>query len=188
MTRRASTLDPERTRLLNETLARCRVVVLERRELWCTRERSDWVGACIRPLHSTSPSREERSALRALAFGGWWWREAEQGDRARVRSAIAAAYLEAQADPEVPDQIVPAWAAWRFLDRGGDCSEGSPGATHASRVGFLGAACRRFHETYGDPARLSQSSGDEAFYRGVALNDVERLALQRPPFLDGTRS
>jgi hypothetical protein len=125
------------------------------------------------------------SALAGLAFGGWCWREAEGGDRSCLRHAVAAGYAEAEADPRVPDQLVAPWGAWYFLQHGGRLAEGSPGATKADRAAFLKAASERFHETYGGPIHLAADTGRDAFYRGIALNDVERLALNRPSVFKG---
>ena len=185
--RRATPTDPASIPVLNETLARCRELFLDRKEFWRTRERSDWVGSLIRPLHTTSPpATEELSAMAAIAFGGWCWREAEHGDRSRLRDAVAAAYAEAEADPRVRDPFVAPWAAFYFLDRGGQVAEGSPGATSKARAAFLQAAGERFHETYGAPVEMTVETGREVFHRGIGLNDVERLALGRPPVLEAS--
>lgn len=184
MVARATAVDPGLVDAVNETLGRCRELFLNRRELWCVRERSDWVAATIRPLHSTTPpSKSEMSALAALAFGGWCWREAEQGDRSCLEGTIAAAYAEAQADPAVPDEMAPAWAAWRFLEAGGDPACGSPGPSRR-RAAFLGAARERFHQTYAAPIEAPEHTASDPFYRGVVLNDIERLALNRPPVME----
>jgi hypothetical protein len=185
MFQRATATDPALIAVLNETLGRCRELFLNRKELWRTRERSDWLASLVGPLHSTSPpSTDEMSAMAALAFGGWCWREAERGDRSCLRDAIAAAYAKAEADPRVSDPLVTPWAAFYFLDRGGQLAEGSPGPTSEARAAFLQAAGERFHETYGTPVKMAAETASEAFHRGIALNDVERLALGRPPVLE----
>ena len=187
MATRAAAVDLGLVDALNKTLGRCRELFLDRRELWCVRERSDWVAATIGPLHSTTPpSKDETSALAALAFGGWCWREAERGDRSRLQEMIAAAYAEAQADPAVPDRVVPPWAAWLFLETGGDPADGSPGPTPQARAAFLKAACERFRETYAARMKTPANIGSDPFYRGVVLNDVERLALKRPPVIEAS--
>jgi hypothetical protein len=181
----AAAVDPGLVDALNETLGRCRELFLNQRELWCVRERSDWIAASVRPLHSaTPPTKDEMSALAALAFGGWCWREVEQGDRSCLQGTIATAYTEAQADPAVPDRMVPAWAAWRFLQAGGDPADGSPGPTVQARTAFLRAACERFHEIYAAPIKAPENIATDPFYRGVVLNDVERLALNRLPVIE----
>jgi len=166
---------------LNETLARCREIFLESGQLWRTRERSDWVSAQITPLYSALPPQgEEMRAFAALAFGGWCWREAEDGDTSVVEAAVQASYAAALADPSVSDEIAPAWASWKFLVAGGEPGAASPGATRRARVTFLEAAATKFQATYGLPASVRADRGREAFRRGVVLNDVERLALHRP--------
>jgi hypothetical protein len=139
----------------------------------------------MKPLAELSPrARQEVSALAALSFGGWCWREAERGDRSRLREAVAAGYAEAEADPRVPDPLVVPWGAWCFLKRGGELAEGSPGPTPERRAAFLHSAAERFFETCGAPVKMAAETARDAFYRGIALNDVERLALNRPPVFE----
>ncbi|HEY3183926.1 MAG TPA: hypothetical protein VGJ77_13885 [Gaiellaceae bacterium] len=62
------TRDPHVIARLNGTLARCRSLVFEQREVVRTRTRSNWLAAGIAPLHSTDPpASEELSARGALA-------------------------------------------------------------------------------------------------------------------------
>ncbi len=174
----AITQDVESVRMLNETLSRCRVLFLEEWATVRTRERTNWIGAGIRPLHVTSPpAREEMSALLALSFVGWCWRAAERGKPERLRAALLRARAAVENDASVPKGLVPAWTAWRFLNDGGQPGLGSPGTTKRSRVAFLDAAFDKIHETYGMPAGIDPDRSRAAFNHGVALNDVERLIV-----------
>jgi hypothetical protein len=159
---------------LNATLARCRELFLA--GSWRTRERIDQVSALLNPLYAvTPPDPAEMKALASLACGGWCWREVECGDRSAVHGALLGAYTRTIEDAEVPRSIVEAVTAWRYLEDGGVPGVGSPGRDEADRIAFLGAAAQRFFETYGAPAGVARESGLAAFFRGVALNDVERL-------------
>ena len=171
--------------LLNETLGRCRVIFLERREFVCTRERVRWIGAGITPLFVTKPpSSDEMSALLAVSFMGWCWRGAEHGDPDRLRAPVRSAYAAAIADESAASGIAPAWAAWKFLDEGGQPGLASPGRSDRERTEFLDTAFVKVHETYGVPAGILLGASRAAFDRGVALHDVERIALGLEPLID----
>jgi hypothetical protein len=183
------TADSDSVRELNETLARCRVLLLERRDLVRTRERSDWLSALTSKLvSSVPPPEEELSGMAALAFVGWCWRSAERGDHGKVRDAVLSAYAFAAADSSVPAGYAPAWAVWKFLDDGGRPGLASPGRSKRSRLAFLDAAFAKMHTTYGEPAGIAAETARETFERGVVLSDVERLALGRPALLDELRT
>ena len=163
-------------RELNETLERCRVLFLERTELVRTRQRTGWISVALNPLYSTRPpSTAEMRSLAALAFAGWCWRAAENGEPARLAAAIRRAHAVVQADPSVPQGYELAWTAQRFLADGGEPGLASPGDTDRARTDFLDAAFIKMHETYGAPAEIDEERSRAAFNHGVALRDVERI-------------
>jgi hypothetical protein len=170
--------------LLNETLARCRVLFIEQREVVRTRERVRWIGAAIRPLFVTEPpTTDEMSALGAVSFMGWCWRAAERGHPDRLRAPVRSAYAAALADKSVPSDIAPVWAAWKFLEDGGQPGLASPGRSDRERTEFLDTAFAKVHETYAVPAAIALGPSRAAFDRGVVLHDVERIALGLEPLL-----
>lgn len=183
--------DPAVVRALNETLERCRILMMERHKLVRTRERMRWVAAALNPLYRTPPPKddepdaltaprppvEEMSALAALCLIGWCWRAAECGDPERLRPGIEAAYDAAKLDTSVPSSIAPAWAAWKFLEDGGRPGLASPGATDQHRLEWFDAAFAKMHETYGAPAGIRLENSRAAFEHGVVIHDVERVAL-----------
>jgi hypothetical protein len=175
---------PATVKLLNETLARCRILFIERREVVRTRERVRWIGAAIRPLMKEPPTMAEMSALGAVSFMGWCWRGAERGDPDRLRAPVRSAYAAATADESVPTAITPVWAAWKFLEDGGQPGLASPGKSDRERTEFLDTAFAKVHETYAVPAAISLDRSRIAFDRGVVLHDVERIALGFELFLD----
>jgi hypothetical protein len=169
---------------LNETHGRCRVLFMEQRERWTTRERIDSISAGLNPLYSTRPpAAQERRALSMLALAGWCWREAERGDPAPIRRQILASYKAAVAEPGVEGPLVPAWAGWKFLADGGQPGLASPGDSKRVRLAFLDAAFAKIHNEWGAPAGIPQDKARSAFHHGVVLSDVERLALGRPSFV-----
>lgn len=181
---RPLTHDPEAVMLLNETLARCRILMMERREIIRTRERVRWIGAAIRPLHVTEPpTAEEMSALLAVSFMGWCWRGAERGDPSRLRAPIRSAYAAVIADKSLPSDIAPVLAAWKFLEDGGQPGLASPGKSDRERTEFLDTAFVKVHEAYAVPAAVTLGPSRIAFDRGVVLHDVERIALGLEPLL-----
>jgi hypothetical protein len=172
------TEDPAAVHALNEVLERCRVLFMERRSVFVTRERIRWIGAAVRPLHESSPPAEkETHTLVVLCSVGWCWRAAERGETERLRPAIEVAYEAAKADASVAVEIAPAWAAWRFLEDGGQPSLASPGKSERRRREWLDAAFEKMHEMYGDPAGISVGNARSAFERGVVLHDIEQVVL-----------
>jgi hypothetical protein len=169
--------DPAKIKLLNETLGRCRILFIERREVVRTRERVRWIGAGIRPLLTEPPAQDEISALLAVSFMGWCWRGAERGDPERLRAPVRSAYAAATADESADSRITPVLAAWRFLEDGGQPGLASPGKSDRERKKFLDTAFVKVHETYAVPAAVPRGRSRMAFDRGVVLHDVERIAL-----------
>jgi hypothetical protein len=170
--------DPEYTRALNQTLARCRKLFVERTDLRA-RERGRWLNVGINPLYATRPpTKAEKSALASLAFVGWCWRAAERGEPERLRASIVEAHAAAQADSSVPEGYVPAWAAWRFLADGGQLGLASPGASDRAKILFLDAAFMKMYEWYGQSAGIGPERARAAFNHGVALCDVERIVYR----------
>jgi hypothetical protein len=180
----AVTQDARMVSELNETHARCRLLFMEQRDRWVTRDRVDSISAGLNPLYSEHPpSDNERRALAWLGFAGWCWREAEHGDPAAVRDDVLGAYRAAVIEPKIEGPLVPAWASWKFLADGGRPGLASPGSTSDRRLAFLDAAFEKMNEAWGAPVGIDRKKARSAFNHGVVLNDVERLALNHAPLV-----
>jgi hypothetical protein len=176
--------DPDLVEELNATHERCRLLFMEQRERWVTRERVDSISAGLNPLYSQHPpTAEEQRGLGRLALVGWCWREAERGRPEAIRDSILASYRAALAEPEVRETLVLAWASWKFLADGGHPGLASPGRTKRLRLAFLEAAFEKMHEAWGATAGIDTARGKWAFHHGVVLNDVESLVMNRPSLI-----
>jgi hypothetical protein len=51
------------------------------------------------------------------------------------------------------------------------------------RLAFLDTAFTKMYEEWGAPAGIDEDKARSAFFHGVVVSDVERLALGRPSFV-----
>ena len=110
----------------------------------------------------------EAMAVHQLAFAGWCWREAEQGDTTPIRGSVLDARHRATGKGLSRANTIAA-AAGELVREGTDLAAGSPAADSLEQGFRLAHANGRYGE-------LPETRARVAFCFGVALHDVATTA------------